>query len=87
MEKWISIEAANFTPGVMKILGQLLFARMRGEEPNMVDRRGGPQGGRKAVAVMEKQLAGQDYLAVHFSLADICFMPYVEYLFMTGRAR
>jgi glutathione S-transferase len=42
---------------------------------------------RKAVAVMERQLAGQEYLAGSFSLADICFMPYVEYLFMVRRGR
>jgi glutathione S-transferase len=85
MEKWISIEASNFTPGVMKILGQLLFARMRGQEPNMDIVEEGRKTVAKAVAVMEKQLAGQEYLAGDFSLADICFMPYVEYLFMTGQ--
>ena len=36
MERWISIESANFTPGVMKILGQLLFAKWRVQEPNMM---------------------------------------------------
>ena len=36
MEQWISIESANFTPGVMKILGQLLFAKWRVQEPNMM---------------------------------------------------
>ncbi len=84
MEQWISIEASNFTPGVMKILGQLFFARMRGQEPNMDLVEEGRVAVRKAVAVMDKQLAGQDYLAASFSLADICFMPYVEYLFMVG---
>jgi glutathione S-transferase len=85
MEQWISIEAANFTPGVMKILGQLLFARWRGEEPQMSIVEDGRAQVRKAVAVMEKELAAQTYLAGDgFSLADICFMPYIEYLFMTG---
>jgi len=84
MEQWISLEAANFTPGVMKILGQLFFARMRGQEPNMELVEEGRTTVRKAVAVMDKQLAAQEYLAGSFSLADICFMPYVEYLFMVG---
>lgn len=85
MEQWISVEASNFTPGVMKILGQLLFARWRGEEPQMSIVEDGRAQVRKAVAVMEKELAAQPYLAGDgFSLADICFMPYVEYLFMTG---
>jgi glutathione S-transferase len=84
MEQWISIEAANFTPGVMKILGQLLFAKMRGQAPNMAIVEEGRVAVRKAVAVLERELGGQDYLAGSFSLADICFMPYIEYLFMTG---
>lgn len=84
MEQWISVEAANFTPGVMKILGQLLFARMRGQDPNMAIVDEGRAAVRKAVAVLEKPLATGEYLAGSFSLADICFMPYVEYLFMVG---
>jgi glutathione S-transferase len=84
MEKWISVEAANFTPGVMKILGQLFFARFRGQDPNMAIVEEGRTQVRKAVAVLEQSLAAQEYLAGSFSLADICFMPYVEYLFMVG---
>lgn len=85
MEKWISIEAANFTPGVMKILYQLLFGKMRGQEPDMAVVEEGRTAVRKAVAVMEAQLGGQNYLAGDsFTLADVCFMPYVEYLFMVG---
>lgn len=84
MEQWISIEAANFTPGVMKILYQLLFGRMRGQEPNMALVEEGRTAVKKAVAVMDKELAGQDYLAGEFSLADISFAPYIEYLFTVG---
>jgi glutathione S-transferase len=40
---------------------------------------------RKTVAVMEKALAGHEYIAGdEFTLADICFMPYVDYLFVAG---
>lgn len=84
MEQWISIEAANFTPGVMKILYQLLFGKMRGQEPNMTLVEEGRAAVRKSVAVMEKELADKEYLAGSFSLADICFIPYIEYLFMVG---
>jgi glutathione S-transferase len=84
MEQWISIEAANFTPGVMKILYQLLFGKMRGQEPNMALVDEGRAAVRKTVAVMEKELADKEHLVGDFTLADICFMPYIEYLFMVG---
>lgn len=85
MDEWMSIEQSNFTPSVMKILGQLLFAKWRGEEPQMSIVEDGRAGVRKAVAVLEKRLEGREYLAGgQFSLAEISFMPYIEYLFMCG---
>ena len=85
MDEWLSLEQSNFTPAVMKILGQLLFAKWRGEEPQMSIVEDGRAGVRKAVAVLEKHLAGREYLAGgQFSLAEISFMPYIEYLFMCG---
>jgi glutathione S-transferase len=69
----------------MKILGQLLFAKWRGEEPQMSIVEDGRAGVRKTVAVLEKHLADREYLAGgQFSLAEISFMPYIEYLFMCG---
>ena len=39
----------------------------------------------KAVAVMERSLADRESIAAgSFSLADIGFMPYIEYLFLCG---
>lgn len=85
MDEWISVEQSNFTPNVMKILGQLLFAKWRGEEPQMSIVEDGRAGVRKSVAVLEKHLAGREYIAGgQFSLAEISFMPYIEYLFMCG---
>ena len=85
MDEWMSIEQSNFTPGVMKILGQLMFARWRGEEPQMSIVEDGRVAVNKAVAVMERELEGREYIAgTGFSLADIGFMPYIEYLFMCG---
>lgn len=85
MNEWLSVEQSNFTPGVMKILGQLLFARWRGEEPQMSIVEDGRTIVRKSVAVMEKALGEHEYIAGRsFSLADISFMPYVEYLFVAG---
>ena len=85
MDQWMSIEQSNFTPGVMKILGQLLFARWRGAEPEMSIVEDGRVAVRKSVAVIERELEGREYIAgSSFSLADIGFMPYIEYLFLCG---
>jgi glutathione S-transferase len=85
MDQWISIEQSNFTPGAMKIIGQLLFAKWRGQESQMSIVEEGRVAVRKAVAVMERELHGREYLAgTSFSLADLGFMPYIEYLFMAG---
>jgi len=70
---------------VMKILGQLMFAKWRGEEPKMAIVEEGRTSVRKAIVVMEKALGEHEYIAgKDFTLADISFMPYVEYLFVTG---
>lgn len=85
MDQWLSIEQSNFTPGVMKILGQLMFARWRGEEPQMSIVEDGRVAVRKSVEVMNRELADREYISGGtFSLADISFMPYIEYLFATG---
>ncbi len=85
MDQWLSIEQSNFTPGVMKILGQLLFAKWRGEEPQQSIVEDGRVAVRRSVEVMERELADREYISGGtFSLADISFMPYVEYLFMCG---
>lgn len=85
MDQWLSIEQSNFTPGVMKILGQLLFAKWRGEEPQQSIVEDGRVAVRRSVEVMERELADREYISGGtFSLADISFMPYIEYLFMCG---
>lgn len=85
MEQWISIEASNFTPSAMKIIYQLVFNKFRGLEPNFEIVEEGRKGVRKAVAVMERQLAGHNFLVGDgLTLADIGFLPYIEYLAMAG---
>lgn len=84
MEQWISIETSNFTPHAMTIIYQLFFGPMRGAEPDAAKVEEGRQKVAPAVAVLEKQLArGPHLLGEAFTLADICFMPYVEYLTQT----
>jgi len=76
MEQWISVETSNFTAPVMKFVYQYTFHREQTPEvlataATQLDH---------ALGVMEKQLTSHPFIAGStFSLADICFMPYVEY--------
>ena len=80
MEQWISVETSNFTGPVMKFIYHHIFKNPQSAETldtasKQLD---------TALGVMDKQLAAQPFLAGgQFSLADICFMPYIEYAMNT----
>lgn len=77
MEQWISIETSNFSGAAMKFVYEHVFKRPQTPETlqtaeKQID---------LALDVMERQLASQKFLAGDsFSIADICFMPYFEYV-------
>ena len=80
MEQWISIETCDFSGPAMKFIFQHVFGRPQSDEVL--------EAAQKQLAtaldVMDAQLAKQPYLAgKEFTLADICFMPYVEYALAT----
>lgn len=83
MEQWISVEQSYFSPAVMKILGQTLFAQMFGRAPDEAVLKAGRESLAKAASVLDKHLsAGSDYLVgSQFTIADICYLPYVAYTF------
>ena len=85
MDQWMSVETSNFTPGAMKIIYQAVFARWRGQTPNEdLIAEGRVQLGR-ALDVMNRALADSAWIACdQFTLADICFLPYLEYLELGG---
>jgi glutathione S-transferase len=83
MEQWISVEQSYVSPPLMKIVREKIFKKMAG-------------GGAADLAVVEteraklastlddldKALAKDEFLAGNsFSLAEVTFMPYFEYLF------
>jgi glutathione S-transferase len=80
MEQWISIEASNFTGPVMKFVLHHVF---KFEQPADALEAAGPQL-EASLAVMDKQLGSHPFIAGGtFTLADVCFMPYIEYGMMT----
>lgn len=76
MEQWISVETSNFTPAAMKYVYNDFFKRPQSDEVMS----NAEKQVSTALGVMDAQLAKHPYFAGdQFSLADICFMPYVEY--------
>jgi glutathione S-transferase len=76
MEQWISIETSNFSGPVMKPVFHHIFRR---EQTPEVLQAANEQLDR-ALGIMDKQLASTPFIAGQsFSLADVCFMPYIEY--------
>ena len=80
MEQWISIETSNFSGPAMKFIFQHVFQRPQSDEVLTA-------AGKSldvALDVMDARLAVSAYFAGgEFTLADICFMPYVGYLMGT----
>jgi glutathione S-transferase len=76
MEQWISIETSNFSGHAMKFIFHDVFKRP--QEQAVLDI--ASQGIERAFAVMNARLANIPYFAgEQFSLADIVFMPYLEF--------
>ena len=77
MEQWMSVETSNFTPHAMKFIFHSVFKR---EQSSEVLKAAG-DGLDTAYGVLERALAEQSFLVGGaFSLAEIGFMPYLEYL-------
>jgi glutathione S-transferase len=80
MEQWISVETSNFTPHAMTYISEYFFAPMRGTQTDVAKVEAAKPKLQKCLEIMDKQLAKGPHIAGdQFTLADICFMPYVEY--------
>ena len=81
MNQWMSVESEDFTPGVMAVVSQEMFTPMMGGKTDTAKAEEGKKKFAPALAVLEKHLAhGAPHLAGDdFTLADISYMPYVEY--------
>jgi glutathione S-transferase len=80
MEQWVSIETSEFSANAMKFIAEYMFKR-----PQELAILEAAQKGLDATCrVMETQLAKTPFLAgSDFSLADVVFMPYIEYAMAT----
>lgn len=82
MEQWMSVETSNFTPHAMKIIHQRYFNAFRGVPSDEAVVTEASAAVSRTVDVVDRQLAKTRYLTgPQFTLADICYMPYIEYLF------
>jgi glutathione S-transferase len=80
MEQWISVETSNFSGPVMKFVFQHIFKFP--QAPEALETAGKQLD--NALGIMDKQLASNPFIAgKSFTLADICFMPYIEYAMNT----
>lgn len=87
MEQYISIEQSYFSPASMKVIWNLLFKKMMGQEPDMAAVEQGRIDVAKTFDVAERDLATREYLAGSaFSLADIVWAPYMHYLGAAGES-
>jgi glutathione S-transferase len=76
MEQWISIETSEFSAHAMKFVYHDVFKRP--QDPAVLEAAG--KALETTTAVMNAQLAATPFIAgADFSIADICFMPYLEY--------
>ncbi|QRK09386.1 glutathione S-transferase N-terminal domain-containing protein [Archangium violaceum] len=84
MEQWLSVEQSYFTPHCMAIVMELVFKPMRGGTPDMDKVNKGRSESARVLDVVDRALMSQAYLAGDtFSLADISWLPYLQYLSAT----
>ncbi len=80
MEQWISIETSEFTNNAMPLISQYVFAPMRGQTPDQAKIDELTPKLEVALDVMNKALERREWFAGTYSLADISFATYFQYL-------
>jgi glutathione S-transferase len=80
MEQWISVEQSNFSPNAMKFIYQYVFKRP--QDPAVLEAANAMLD--KAFSVISAPLAQSAFLTGDtFTIADIVYMPYLEYLMVS----
>jgi glutathione S-transferase len=85
VEQWINVAESYFIPFAHPLLVESLFRQYIGGEQNAAVIRAGREGVGLALDVAGQRLQESRYFAGNdFSLADIYWMPYFEYLLQVG---
>jgi glutathione S-transferase len=80
MDQWANVEASYFSPAAMKPIYQYIFKRPQDDAVMAAAAKDLDV----ALDVADARLAQAPYFAGdHFSLADIFYLPYVEYLMLS----
>jgi glutathione S-transferase len=84
MEQWISVEMSDFTPHAMTFIQEHMFKPMFGHKGDPALAEAVRPKLAACCDVLEKALTGKQFLlGDHVSLADIGFLPYIDYLMKT----
>ena len=87
MGQWLSVCESYLAPHAHPLIVETLFRRYLGGEPNAAAIVAGRVGMQTALDIADGWLASNAYLAgTSFSLADIHWMPHLEYLTQIGYA-
>jgi glutathione S-transferase len=85
VDQWINVADSYFTPHAHSLIVERLFRRYLGGEPNSQTIEAGRENMQRGLDIVDDALASSAYLAGSaFSLADIHWMPYLEYLEQIG---
>jgi glutathione S-transferase len=80
VDQWIGVADSYLAPNAQPLIVETVFRRYLGGEPDARARDAGRAGMQPALDAADRSLASRPYLAGEsFSLADIHWMPYVEY--------
>ena len=82
MDQWISVESSYFSPAAMKVAFATVFTARLGKPVDEDKLKVGREATTKAAVVLDRHLEGKDFfVANQFTLADICYLPYLDFLF------
>jgi glutathione S-transferase len=86
VDQWISVADSYFAPHAQSLVLETVFRRHLGGERNAQAIDAARAGMQPVLDAMDRGLASSAYLGgPEFSLADVHFMPYLEYLAQTGQ--
>jgi glutathione S-transferase len=82
MEQWISVEQSYMSSKAMVVIMNNMFGPMMGKEPDASAVQSARESLGHTFDVADKALGRQDFFGGKtFSIADISWMPYIQYLF------